>query len=129
MTNPDTRTVTAAIAALIILQLIMLGALYTQTAPHPPNAVPPFGIAPFLGASLAIAVAALIIGPLTSRTGGILTCLAGLCALVSYGPQKYLDAQFALIWPSVIIGQIASLTVFVLVLRPALSRNQASVTG
>lgn len=126
MTHHETRGISAALGALIILQLIMLGALYTQTPPHPPTAVPPFGIAPFLGASLAIAAAALIVGPQSSRIGGGLSCLAALCALVSYGPQKYLDAQLPLIWPAVITGQIAVLAIFVLVLRPTILGKGAS---
>jgi len=28
-------------------------------------------------------------------------------ALVSFGPQKYLDAQFPLIWPAVVTAQLA----------------------
>ena len=38
---------TAALATLIILQVVMLGALYAQIAPHPPATVAPFAIAPF----------------------------------------------------------------------------------
>lgn len=37
---------------------------------------------------------------------------AALMALVSFGPQKYFDAQFDLIYPAVILGQIAALVIF-----------------
>ena len=47
----------AALAILIVLQLIMLAALFAQTPPHPPVAVTPFALGPFLESSLAIAVA------------------------------------------------------------------------
>ncbi|MEW9918150.1 hypothetical protein AB2B41_00920 [Marimonas sp. MJW-29] len=105
------RPVIAALLALIVLQLIMLSALYAGVPPHPPVATPLFGIAPFIGMSVAVALAALVMGPADTSTGRILSGLAVLCALVSFGPQKYLDPQFALIWPAVLTGQVAALVV------------------
>lgn len=104
-----TRPQSAALATLVILQTIMLGALYAHVPPHPPAATPLFGIAPFLGAAIAAAVAALMIGE--GRAGSVLGALAAVMALISFGPQKYFDPQFALIWPAVIAGQIAAATV------------------
>ncbi len=102
----------AALATLAILQLIMLGALFADIPPHPPVATPLFGIGPFLGLSLSLVAAAAIIGPSGSTTGRLLSALAAFAALVSFGPQKYFDAQFGLIWPAVICAQIAILTLF-----------------
>ena len=96
----------AALACLILLQTVMLASLYVGVAPHPPASTPLFGIGPFLGASLSAAVAALILGP--SRAGRVLAGLAAMAALVSFGPQKYLDPQFPLIWPAVLSGQVAA---------------------
>ena len=106
------KPLTAALATLIILQLLMLTALYTQTAPHPPLAVAPFAIAPFLAVSLAACASALILGPAT-RAGSVLSVLAALLALISFGPQKYFDAQFPLIWPAVVTGQFAAAVIMV----------------
>ena len=105
------RHVCAALATLIMLQAIMLSALYAGIKPHPPIATPLFGIAPFLGASLSVAFAALIVQPLSTVSGRSLSILAAILALVSFGPQKYLDAQFPLIWPAVVLGQIAALVI------------------
>jgi hypothetical protein len=107
MTQSD-RYAVAALATLILLQGIMLSALYAGIRPHPPSATPLFGIAPFLGASVSIAVAAIIVQPLTNAAGRSLSVVAALTALVSFGPQKYFDAQFGLIWPAVILGQLAA---------------------
>jgi hypothetical protein len=107
-----TRQISAALATLIVLQLIMLSALYAGVPPHPPEATPLFGIAPFLGASVAIALSAIIVEPLENPAGRMLSLLAALMALVSFGPQKYFDAQFGLIYPAVILGQIAALVIF-----------------
>lgn len=66
--------------------------------------------------ALATAAAALIVGPVASRTGKALSLLAALMAMLSFGPQKYLDPQFPLIWPAVLTAQIAVIAVFVGVL-------------
>lgn len=121
-----TQTSTAALAVLIILQAVMLGALYAGVPPHPPAATPLFGIAPFLGASMGAAVAAMLLGGGASRSGRALGLLAALMALASFGPQKYLDAQFGLIWPAVIAAQMACLALFTDTFRPARS---ATSTG
>lgn len=107
----------AALTALIILQVVMLMALYAGVEPHPPATIPLFGIAPFLGAAVATAAAALIIGPVHGMSGRGLSLLAAATALVSFGPQKYFDAQFPMIWPAVIAGQIAAAVVVYNALR------------
>ena len=107
------RAVVAALSALILLQLVMLSALYAGVAPHPPVATPLFAMAPFLAASFAVAFSAILLGPLSGKAGRSLSGLAVMLALVSFGPQKYFDAQFALIWPAVISGQIAAIVVLV----------------
>lgn len=120
------RHVVAALATLILLQGIMLSALYAGIRPHPPIATPLFGIAPFLGAAMSIALAAIIVQPLGSQAGRILSVLAALMALVSFGPQKYFDAQFGLIYPAVLLGQFAALVIFASVVKMA-RRQQGAV--
>jgi len=115
MTQAD-RHITAALSTLILLQLIMLSALYAGIRPHPPEITPLFGIAPFIGAAVSIAVAAIISGPLTSIAGRVLSIAAAIMALLSFGPQKYMDTQFGLIWPAVVLGQIAALAIFALLI-------------
>jgi len=115
MPTQDTRFANACLAALIVLQLVMLGALFAQSAPHPPATISLFAIAPFLATSMSVAFAAILAGPLETRTGCILSIGASVIALLSYGPQKYFDAQFELIWPAVIAGQVAAVTLIWLV--------------
>lgn len=99
----------SSLTVLLVLQVVMLSALFAGVPPHPPETTPLFGIGPFIGASLAIAAAAIISGPVHTRTGRILACLAAAAALVSFGPQKYLDPQIPLIWPSVLTAQVATI--------------------
>jgi hypothetical protein len=47
-------------------------------------------------------------------------------ALVSFGPQKYLDAQFGLIWPAVVLGQVAAITILICVLRRIFGRDRVA---
>lgn len=98
----------AALIVLIVLQVTMLGALFTQTVPHPPLAIAPFALGPFLGTSIAVAAAALMLGPTRSKTGTVVALLACLLALLSLGPQKWIDPNIAQIWPAVLLGQIAA---------------------
>jgi hypothetical protein len=125
--SPTDRPRQAALACLIVLQTVMLGSLYAGVAPHPPAATPLFGIGPFLGAALSAAVAALILGP--SPAGRGMAGLAAVAALVSFGPQKYLDPQFGLIWPAVLAGQVAAGVILLGVLSrlPRIAKDKAHV--
>jgi hypothetical protein len=128
MSQPKRNTI-AALATLILLQVIMLSSLYAGIRPHPPEVTPLFGIGPFLGASVSIALSAIILQPLTSGFGRGLSVLAALMALVSFGPQKYLDAQFGLIWPAVVLGQVAAITILICVLRRIFGRDRVALSA
>ena len=125
--SPAARTGQAALACLILLQTVMLASLFAGVAPHPPAATPLFGIGPFLGASLSATVAALILG--SSQAGRLLALIAAGAALVSFGPQKYLDPQFALIWPAVLSGQVAAGVILLGLMSrlPAFAKGRAHV--
>lgn len=96
---------------LATLQLLMLAALYSRTEPHPPLVIPLFALAPFLSASIALAVAGLL------APGRWLSLAAGIAALISFGPQKWFDQAFPQIWPAVILAQIAVAMVAVSLFR------------
>ncbi len=107
------RVPQASLGVLIVLQLTMLGALFTQTAPHPPLAVAPFALGPFLGAAVSLAVAALMLGGPVHVTGVAVSVVAAIFALVSYGPHKWFDQAIGQIWPAVLLGQIAAVILVV----------------
>ncbi|MCP5086762.1 MAG: hypothetical protein GY952_08180 [Rhodobacteraceae bacterium] len=123
MNQNSNRPAVAALGSLIVLQVIMLSALYAKVPPHPPETTPLFGIAPFLGASLAAAFSAIWLGTTDRPAGRVLCLLSALLAAISFGPQKYIDPQFPLIWPAVIAGQVAIVALCVLVARSYRHRN------
>lgn len=103
-----TNNAKAALSGLIGLQTIMLASLMVKLPPHPPLATPLFAMGPFLAASISIAVAALVAGATSSRTGTVISIIAALLALISFGPQKWFDAAILQIWPAVLLGQICA---------------------
>ena len=106
-----------SLATIIILQVVMLLSLYAQVQPHPPATIPISGIAPFLGFALSMAVSSIILGPTENRAGMTTAILAALASLVSFGPQKYFDPQFPLVWPAVISAQIACMVLVISIFR------------
>lgn len=112
-----------ALAVLAVLQLVMLGALFTGTAPHPPLRIAPFALGPFLGASLALAVAGLLLGGAATPAGRIASALAAVAALISFGPQKWFDPALPEIWPTLLLGQAAAVLVLVQALRRQRARS------
>lgn len=126
MPNPD-RIAAAALTTLIVLQIVMLMSLYAGVPPHPPVSTPFFGIGPFIGAAVSAATAALILGPASTKAGRILSGLAAVLALVSFGPQKYFDAQIGLIWPAVVTAQAAVVVLGVQLFRSSRHSSTADI--
>ena len=108
-----TFPVATAVLILLILTAVMLLALFSRTAPHPPLEVAPFALAPFLGASLAIGAAAFHLLSQGSRYGEIAAIVFAVTAVLSFGPQKYFDPAFSRIWPAVVTAQLAVLLILV----------------
>ena len=102
----------AAIAALLVLTGAMLLAMFTRAEPHPPLEVEPFALGPFLAASLATGAAAYGLVVRGTRFAMAVALLFVLTALVSYGPQKYVDPAFPRIWPAVVVAQLAIAVIF-----------------
>jgi len=103
----------AALIALVTITAVMLFSLFTLTEPHPPVRIPLFGLAPFLGASLAVGLAAL---DLLRRGHGavwIPALIFAATAALSFGPQKYVDPAFPQIWPAVLTAQICIVVIVI----------------
>lgn len=102
------------VAILAVLQAVMLAALMAGLQPHPPATTPLFAMGPFLGASIALAVAAMLAAGDRGVLPIALSVASAFTALLSFGPQKWFDPAIPQIWPAVLLGQIAAAAVLVL---------------
>ena len=98
-----------ALVGLAVLQALMFLALMAGLAPHPPRVTPLFAIGPFLAASVALCLTVLWLPHGAGQLSAARSVLAGIMALLSYGPQKWTDANIAEIWPAVLLGQMLAL--------------------
>jgi len=126
--SADRQSTALQAATLVLLMLtgVMLLALMTRTAPHPPFEVAPFALGPFLGASLAIGAAAFHLERSGTLAGLALAVLFAITALVSFGPQKYFDPGFSRIWPAVITAQGAIIVILACALLAVKERGRRS---
>ncbi|MEL7463990.1 MAG: hypothetical protein AAFN79_07980 [Pseudomonadota bacterium] len=120
--TPEIRI--AALIALAVLQIVMTAAMFAGVEPHPPLRVAPFAMAPWLAASIAVCLAAARLS--AGGPGGALSAAAALMALFSYGPQKFFDPAFPLIWPAVIAAQIACVAIAVDLATPIIRKRRAA---
>ncbi len=112
--TPNALIIETACTMLVVIQGIMLASLYFGVEPHPPRAIPFFAMPPFLAVSIGSALCAIRLSQL--RAGRILAGASALCAVISFGPQKYFDATFPEIWIAVMASQIAVLGILYAVL-------------
>lgn len=116
MTDPLQSARLAGITMLLVITIVMLWAMFAQSPPHPPAAIPLFALGPFFGASLGLGAAALILTLCRAPGAGLLAVLFAVTGILSFGPQKYTDPSFPLIWPSVVTAQGAILAILASVL-------------
>lgn len=110
LSNSNTDYLRAALLMLAVIQVVMLTSLHFGLAPHPPRTIPLFAMAPFLAVSIGVTLCAMQL--VETRIGKALAIVAALAALLSYGPQKYVDPAFAEIWIAVIAAQVAVVAIF-----------------
>ncbi|MCB1384041.1 MAG: hypothetical protein KDJ73_14170 [Notoacmeibacter sp.] len=115
MTHPESCRQPAAMALVVlaILQGVMLAAMLARVPPHPPFTIALFAMGPWLGACLAAIAVSLMCGAESSRAGKGFALLSTVMALVSYGPQKWVDPAIGQIWPAVLAAQIACATILI----------------
>lgn len=99
----------SSLIGLLVLNAVMLLALFAQVAPNPPGK---FG--PFIGATISLAAMALPLISWQNRWGLLPALLAALMSLLSLGPHKlFLEPTAALLWPVILLGSVLILLVVV----------------
>ncbi|MFC1962714.1 hypothetical protein ACFLWB_01780 [Chloroflexota bacterium] len=105
----------SALAGLIILEGVLLGALWAQVQPHPPAR-----LGPFIAASLSLAVVSIPLVWWRSKIGYTISIIVGLLGLLAFGPQKFITETESInqVFPAIIVGTVLSVVLII-----------ASITG
>jgi len=90
----------SSLIGLIILNWVMIHALFAQVPPNPPGQ---FG--PYIGSTLALAVVSLYLIYHQYKIGYISSIIVGHMCLLSTGPQKFfIEPNAILLTPVIILG-------------------------
>ena len=104
-----TQVAISSLLGLIVLNCVMLGALFAQVAPNPPGR---FG--PYIGATIALAVLSLPLVYWRNKIGYICSVIDGFMCLMSLGPQKFfIEPTAKLLSPVIILGTILSIVIII----------------
>ena len=97
-----------SLAGIVVLKLVMLGGLYSRTPPFPPEF-----LAPFIGATLALAALSAVLLVSNSRHFFVPTIVFAGASLLSYGPHTlypgenaFFFAQTPSVYPAIAVGSI-----------------------
>jgi hypothetical protein len=92
----------SSLIGLIVLNWVMIQALFAQVPPNPPGQ---FG--PYIGSTIALAVVSLYLVYHHYKIGFISSIIVGLMCLLSMGPQKFfIEPNAKLLIPVIILGTI-----------------------
>ena len=111
MTNTSFKIQAAAssLIGLIVINCVMLGALFSQVPPNPPGR---FG--PFIGSTVALAAVSLSLVWWQNKIGYVSSIAVGIMCLVSVGPQKLFFGHSAVqLAPVIILGSIFALALII----------------
>ena len=99
----------SSLIGLIVLNWVMIQALFAQVPPNPPGQ---FG--PYIGSTIALAVVSLYLVYFHFRIGYISSIIIGLMCLLSSGPQKFFfELHATQLIPIIILGTTFSVTLII----------------
>jgi len=99
----------SSLIGLIVLNWVMIQALFAQVPPNPPGQ---FG--PYIGSTIALAVVSLYLVYFHFRIGYFSSIIIGLMCLLSSGPQKFfVELHATELIPVIILGTIFSVTLII----------------
>jgi len=99
----------SSLIGLIVLNWVMIQALFAQVPPNPPGQ---FG--PYIGSTIALAVVSLYLVYFHFRIGYISSIIIGLMCLLSTGPQKFFfELHATKLIPVIILGTTFSVTLII----------------
>ncbi len=98
----------SSLAGLILLNGVLLGALWAQVQPHPPARV-----GPFIAASLSLAVLSIPLVWWRNKIGYTISIIVGLLGLVSFGPHKIFAGSAGQLFPAIMVGTVLSVALII----------------
>ena len=99
----------SSLIGLIVINCVMLGALFSQVPPNPPGR---FG--PYIGTTIALATVSLPLIWWKNKIGYVSSIVVGMMCLVSLGPQKLFMGHNAVqLAPVIILGSIFALALII----------------
>ena len=98
----------SALAGMVTLKSVLLGALWARVQPHPPERV-----GPFIAASLSLAIVSIPLVWWRNKIGYTTSIIVGLLGLVSFGPHKMFTESAGPIFPAIIVGTVLSVALII----------------
>ena len=100
----------SSLAGLIILEGVLLCALWAGVQPHPEAR-----LGPFIAASLSLAIVSIPLVWWRSKIGYTTSIIVGLIGLVSFGPQKFFteSESASQVFPAIIVGTVLSVVLII----------------
>ena len=99
----------SSLIGLIVLNWVMIQALFAQVPPNPPGQ---FG--PYIASTIALAFVSLYLVYFRFKIGYISSIIVGLMCLLSSGPQKFfLELHAINLLPVIILGTTFSVTLII----------------
>lgn len=97
-----------SLIGLLVIDIVILQALFAQVPPHPPG-----NLGPFIAAMVTLGVISPILIHWKNKMGLISSFIFGCMNILAVGPHKYwLDPNGKLVLPVIILGTILVITLF-----------------
>jgi len=97
-----------SLIGLLVIDIVLLQALFAQVPPHPPG-----NLGPFIAAMVTLGVISPILIHWKNKMGLISSFIFGCMNILAVGPHKYwVDPNAKLVLPVIILGTILVITLF-----------------
>ena len=97
-----------SLIGLLVIDIVILQALFAQVPPHPPG-----NLGPFIAAMVTLGVISPILIHWKNKMGLISSFIFGCMNILAVGPHKYwLDPNGTIVLPVIILGTILVITLF-----------------
>lgn len=98
----ENQNLMVSLIGLLIIDIVLLLALFAQVDPHPPG-----NLGPFIGAMITLGVISLVLARWERPIGLLSAIIFGTCNILALGPQKFfVDPNGVAVAPVIVLGTI-----------------------